>query len=177
MSDAIRLVAVTAGDSPTSKTRALVSPIVDERGGELIDLLDLPADGLLGRREDEAVARAVSTAANAQVLIVATPVYRATYTGALKAFFDRFQPRALARTAVVLVATAAVPEHFLALDTGARALIASLEGWSVPAVVYATGDDFVDGTPTGRVLDALRAALDQADQAARTIAALPPLDF
>lgn len=169
MTNDIRLVALSAGDSPTSKTRALVAPVVAERGGELIDLLDLPADALLGRREDEAVARAVETASNAHVLIVATPVYRATYTGALKAFFDRFQPRALASTAVVLVATAAVPEHFLALDTGARALIASLEGWSVPAVVYATGEDFVDGSPTQAVLDALRAAVDQAERTARTI--------
>ena len=169
MTQELRLVAISAGDSPTSKTRALVAPIVAERGGQLIDLLDLPADGLLGRREDEAVARAVHTAANAHMLVVATPVYRATYTGALKAFFDRFQPRALARTAVVLVATAAVPEHFLALDTGARALIASLEGWSVPAVVYATGEDFVDGSPTHGVLDALRTAVGQAERAARTI--------
>lgn len=169
MRERIRLVAVSAGDSPTSKTRALVAPIVSERGGELIDLLDLPADGLLGRREDEAVARAVQAATDAQVLIVATPVYRATYTGALKAFFDRFPPRALASTAVVLVATAAVPEHFLALDTGVRALIASLEGWSVPAVVYATGEDFVDGTPAPHMLNALRAAIDQAERAARTI--------
>jgi FMN reductase len=171
VTDEIRLVAVSAGDTPTSKTRALVAPIDSERGGELIDLLDLPAEGLLGRREDDAVARAVQTASSAQVLVVATPVYRATYTGALKAFFDRFQPRALARTAVVLVATAGVPEHFLALDTGARALIASLDGWSVPAVVYATGDDFVDGSPTEGVLDALRAAVDQAERAARTFTA------
>jgi hypothetical protein len=69
----------------------------------------------------------------------------------------------------VLVATAAVPEHFLALDTGARALIASLEGWTVPAVVYATGEDFVDGSPTDGVLHALRTAVGQAERAARTI--------
>lgn len=165
----MRFIAVCAGDSSTSKTRALVAPIVEERGGELIDLLDLPADGLLGRRSDDAVARAVATASSANVLVVATPVYRATYTGALKAFFDRFQPHALASTVAVLVATAAVPEHFLALDTGLRALIASLEGWSVPAVVYATGEDFVDGRPAPHLLDALRAAIEQAERAARSI--------
>ncbi len=172
MTETIRLVAVSAADGPTSKTRALVAAVVSERGGELIDLSELSADGLLGRREDGDVARAVEAATKAHVLVVATPVYRATYTGALKAFFDRFPPAALAHTAVVLVATAAVREHYLALDTSGRALIASLEGWTVPAVVYATGDDFVDGLPTPAVLDALRAAVDQAARAARIIGAL-----
>jgi FMN reductase len=165
----VKIVAVSGADSPTSKTRALVKALVDERGGELIDLLELPADALLGRREDEAVARSVASASEADVLIVATPVYRATYTGAIKAFFDRFAPRALAKTAVVLVATAGIKEHFLTLDTGGRSLIASLEGWTVPQVVYATGDDFVDGTPSEALLETLRTAVDQAEAVARTI--------
>jgi FMN reductase len=167
----VRLVGVSAGDSPSSKTRALVAAIVDERGGELIDLLRLRAEGLLGRRADARVEQAVATASGAQVLIVATPIYRATYTGALKAFFDRFAPRALAGTAVVLVATAMIPDHFLALDTSGRALIASLDGWTVPSVVYATGEDFVDGKPSAEVLEQLRGAVDQAETLAKSIGA------
>jgi FMN reductase len=159
----VRLVAVCAADAPTSKTRTLVETIVAERGGELIDLSSLPAEGLLGRTEDEAVARAVAKAGDAQVLVVATPVYRASYTGALKAFFDRFQYEALKGTAVVLVATAAAAEHYLALDTGGRALIASLGGLTVPTVVYATHDDFVDGRPTDELLVKLRTAVDEAE--------------
>lgn len=165
----MKLVAVSAGESPESKTRALVATVVTERGGELIDLFSLGADGLLGRTDDPGVKTAVETASNADVLVVATPVYRATYTGALKAFFDRFAPGALARTAVVCVATAGIREHFLALDTGMRALVASLEGWTVPSVVYATGDDFSDGKPGAQVLDRLRSATDQAEAIARSI--------
>jgi FMN reductase len=157
-----RIVAVSAGESPRSKTLALVTPVVTEWAGEIIDLSQLSADGLLGRNEDPAVAIAVETAAAARVLIVATPVYRATYTGALKAFFDRFQPDALRGTTVVLVATAVIREHFLALDTGGRALVASLGGWTAPTVVYATGDDFVDGAPTPEIVDLLRSAVEEA---------------
>jgi FMN reductase len=163
------LVGVSAGDSPASKTRALVGAIVEERGGQLIDLSQLSADGLLGRSEDPKVAEAIELASGAQTLVVATPVYRATYTGALKAFFDRFPPGALARTAVVAVATAGIKDHFLALDTGMRALVASLEGWTVPMVVYATGDDFVDGQPGAEILGKLRAAVDQAEAIARAL--------
>jgi FMN reductase len=163
------LVAVSAGDSPSSKTRALVAAIADERDGELIDLSQLPADGLLGRRPDDEVERAVASASSAAVLVVATPVYRATYSGALKAFFDRFPPGGLARTAVVLVATAIAPEHFLSMDTGGRALIASLDGFTVPSVVYGTHEDFVDGSPSPELLDELRAAVDQAERVAATL--------
>ena len=163
------LVAVSAGESATSKTLRLVAGVVAERGGEVIDLSTLSADGLLGRTQDPEVAAAVERAAAADVLVVATPIYRATYTGALKAFFDRFQAGALAGTAVVLVATAGIADHFLALDTGGRALIASLDGFVVPKVVYAVSADFVDGEPEPAVLDALRAAIDQADAVASSL--------
>ena len=82
--------------------------------------------------------------------------------GALKAFLDRFPTDALAGTAVVLAATAGGPTHYLALDTGGRAVVASLSGWTVPTVVYATAAGFSDGVPSDAVLDTLRVALAQA---------------
>ncbi len=163
-------MAVSAGDSPTSKTRAVAGAALDlGGGGHLIDLIDLPADGLLGRRPDASVDAAVAAATGAAVLVLATPVYRATYSGALKAFLDRFPTDALSRTAVVLAATAASPAHFLALDTGGRAVVASLGGWTVPTVVYATGADFTDGAPGPSLLDVLRVALGQARAASAAL--------
>jgi FMN reductase len=159
----MRLVAVSAGDSPTSKTRALAVAGIELHGsGDLIDLSSLSADGLLGRTSDDAVADAVGLAGGADILLVATPVYRATYTGALKAFFDRFPTDGLSSTVAILAATAAAPQHFLSLDTGMRPLIASLSGWSVPTTVYATSEDFVDGKPGDETVATLRRALDEA---------------
>ena len=163
------LVAVSAGESATSKTLKLVAGEVGARGGRVIDLSMLSADGLLGRVDDPGVADAVAAAAGASVLVVATPIYRATYAGALKAFFDRFQPSALAMTAVVLVATAGIPDHFLALDTGGRALVASLDGTTVSKVVYATSADFVDGEPKPELLGKLRAAIAEAEAVAEVL--------
>jgi FMN reductase len=157
----VTLVAVSAGESATSKTLKLALVVVG-RGGRLIDLSTLSADGLLGRSDDPDVVDAVAAASAADVLVVATPIYRATYTGALKAFFDRFQPGALAGTAVVLAATAGIPDHFLALDTGGRALIASVEGTTVAKVVYALPSDFVDGEPSDELVARMNAAIDQA---------------
>lgn len=157
-----RVVGISAGESSESKTTALIRPVVEEQGGELIELSSLSAEGLLGRFDDPEVTRAVKSASDADVLIVATPIYRAAYTGAMKAFFDRFPPGGLSRTAVVLAGTAIAREHFLALDTSGRALVASLEGWTVPTVVYATPDDFTDGEPTEAIVARLRSAVDEA---------------
>jgi FMN reductase len=156
-------VAVSSGDSPTSKTRALAEAALEVGGGgQLIDLIDLPADALLGRRQDDSVDQAVAAASSASVLVLATPVYRATFSGALKAFLDRFATDSLSGTAVVLAATAGGPAHFLALDTGGRAVVASLGGWTVPTVVYATSAEFDDGRPSASVVDTLRTAVAQA---------------
>lgn len=156
-------VAVSAGETATSKTRALAAAALEAAGGgQLIELRDLSADGLLGRVEDPAVSAAVDAAANASVLVLASPIYRATVTGAMKSFLDRFPADALRSTAVVLMATAGSSLHYLTLDTSGRALVASLSGWAVPTVVYATGDDFVDGAPGPDVQATIGRAIDEA---------------
>jgi NAD(P)H-dependent FMN reductase len=79
--------------------------------------------------------------------------------------FDQLPQSALRGVACVLAATAASPAHFLALDTGFRALVASLDGWSVPTVVYATPTDFDEEKQPG---DAVRQRMSEAlEQAAR----------
>jgi FMN reductase len=164
------LVVVSSGDSVTSKTRALASAVLDiEESGRLIDLLALSADALLGRQQDDRLDEAMAAASEASILVLATPIYRATYNGTLKAFLDRFPADALASTAVVLVATAGSPAHFLSLDTGGRSAVASLGGWTVPSVVYATGADFNDGRPSEELIGGLRAALLEARVLADTL--------
>jgi FMN reductase len=156
-------VAVSAGETATSKTRALaVAALEAAGGGQLVELRDLSADGLLGRTDDPEVAAAVEAATSASILVLASPVYRATVTGALKSFLDRFPTDGLRSTAVVLMATAASPRHYLSLDTGGRALVASLAGWTVPTVVYATGDDFEDGAPGATARASIERAVAEA---------------
>jgi FMN reductase len=157
------VVAVSAGESASSRTRVLADLALDiAGGGRLVDLAALPADGLLGRAPDPEVDAAVAAAAGADVLVLASPIYRATVSGAMKAFLDRFPTGGLSGTAVVLVATAAGPQHYLALDTSGRALVASLDGFTVPTVVYATSADIVDGVAGDEIVARLRQAMAEA---------------
>jgi FMN reductase len=164
----ISVVAVSGGESTASRTRTLAASLLAAAGGgQLVDLIDLAADGLLGRAPDPTVDAAVAAASAADVLVLASPIYRASVSGAMKAFLDRFSTNALRGTVVVLAATAAAPQHYLALDTSGRALVASLGGTSTATVVYATALEFVDGEPGPGLLEVVERAATEAVALAR----------
>jgi FMN reductase len=147
--------------SSPSRSGALVTDLLTRLrpGGaetELIDLAKLSADGLLYRTKDEEVAAALEKVTNARILVVGTPIYRASYTGQLKAFFDLLPRDALAGSIVGLIATGASPAHMLAVDHGLRPLVASLAGISAARAIYAT-DPELGGYPN----DPLPSELDE----------------
>jgi FMN reductase len=110
----------------------------------LLDLSELPAEGLLGRRKDAVIDTAIQQATQANILILSTPIYRATYTGQLKAFLDLFPQNALRGIVAGLVATGASAHHALSIDHGLRPLVASLGGLSAARAVYVTDGAFPD---------------------------------
>lgn len=69
--------------------------------------------------------------AGSDVLVVASPTYKATYSGMLKAFLDRYGTDGLAGTVAVPVMTGAAPIHALAPEVYLRPLLVEL-GSSVP---------------------------------------------
>jgi len=159
------LLAVNGSPSSPSKTRALAEVAVELAGGDILDVSGLDADGLLLRRTDPSVDQALARIADADRVVLCTPVYRATYSGLLKVLLDQLPQDGLAGKAVVLAATGGSPAHFLGLDTGLRAVVASVHGWAVPTVVYAIGTDFDDqGRPSDAVRATLATALDEAAQ-------------
>src|SRR5262245_13055297 len=87
-----------------------------ERGvrAERRDLDSLPADGLLGRAAAPAVDAALEAVVAADLLLVATPIYRATYSGLLKVFFDLLPADALAGSVAIPIGVGGSPGHQLA---------------------------------------------------------------
>ncbi len=173
----LRVVGIAGSVSPGSRSRVLVARTLSHlasRGGAtaLIDLRELPAEALLGRRSDPAVDQALADAAGAHALVVGTPIYRATYTGQLKAFFDLFPQDALRGRAVGLIATGQAEGHYLALDHGLRPLVASLGGISAPHGVYVTNARFPDVSEIPEPVDQeLRALADELESLAGALLA------
>jgi FMN reductase len=173
MSTAIGL----AGSLTTpSRSTALVRYVLDllaARGWTttMIELAHLSADGLLARQRDTGVEDALLQASRAEVLVVGTPIYRASYTGQLKAFFDLLQRDALASCVVGLIATGGIPQHGLAIDHGLRPLVASLAGLSAARSVYATDAElsaFPNGELPEPIAEQLRGLADELETRAAT---------
>src|SRR4051812_45681533 len=96
----LRALGISGSASPHSRSRLLIERTLAqlEALGVAVDLLDplaLPADALLARRKDQLVDTAIAQAAQAGILVLGTPIYRASYTGQLKAFLDLFPQDAL----------------------------------------------------------------------------------
>lgn len=128
----------------------------------LVDLAALPADGLLGRAPDPTVQRAVDAVCVAQIVVAGTPVYRATYSGLLKLFFDLLPQDGLAGKVAIPIATGGDRGHFLALDHGLRPLFASLGATVVASGTYGTGEQFQDGAPDPVLVGAIERAVREA---------------
>ncbi|MPV89584.1 NADPH-dependent oxidoreductase [Georgenia ruanii] len=129
------VVTVSGNPRPDSRTQQLgeqVAAAVAARLGARTALVDLSAlAGDLFAPATPALERALETAASAAVLVVATPTYKATYTGLLKAFLDRYGAGGLAGVAAVPVQVAGNPVHLAAADLHLRPVLTEL-GARVP---------------------------------------------
>jgi FMN reductase len=100
--------------------------------GELFDYPSQKIDDLLER------------VAASDLLIAASPTYKATYTGLLKVFFDRYGNNALAGTVGVPVMTGAAPIHALAPELHLRPLLVELGATTPTRGLYVTESQFDD---------------------------------
>ena len=99
--------------------------------------LDAPALVLADWSHPQIVA-ALARVAQAQLIVVATPVYKAAYSGLLKVFLDLLPQTALAGKTVLPLATGGSPHHMLALDYALRPVLQSLSARHILPGVYAT---------------------------------------
>ena len=78
------------------------------------------------------------------MLVVATPVFRGSYTGLFKHFFDFVHQDALIDKPVLLAATGGSERHALVIDHQLRPLFSFFQARTLPLGIYATDKDFVD---------------------------------
>lgn len=130
------IVVLVGNPQPASRTRLVAEEVAGQlaaRSGAVveatIDLADVA--GSLFRFPDAAVDALLARVASADVLIVASPTYKATYTGLLKAFLDRYGAGGLAGVTAVPLLTIGGPSHALAVEHGLRPLLVEL-GASTP---------------------------------------------
>jgi FMN reductase len=151
-------ILVLAGSpSANSRTATLAEHIAVRLRGyghrvRTVRVRDLPAEALLSAdAHDPRVAEVVDAIADAAGIVVASPVYKAAYSGVLKTLLDLLPQFALADKVVLPVITGGSPAHVLALDYALRPVLSSLgahhivPGWFVL-------DRHIQATEVGDVL-------------------------
>lgn len=153
------LTVVNAGISEPSSTRRLAQEVSEKaraylevRGKEvtvemitLRDLADDIAKGSVGDKYGERLDSAIAAVGAADGLVVASPIYKASYSGLFKAFWDLVPRDAIINMPVVLAATGGSNRHALVPDVVMRGLFAFFRAVPTATSLMATKEDF--GTP------------------------------
>ncbi|MFB7254366.1 NADPH-dependent FMN reductase [Streptomyces nojiriensis] len=125
------LLAITGSPSAHSRTAVVADHVLrrlSHSGFETahLSVRELPAADLLAaRRGEPEIRRALEAVAEADGLVIATPVYKASYTGLLKAFLDLLPQDGLDGKTVLPLATGGSLAHVLTIDYALRPVLAA----------------------------------------------------
>ena len=150
----LHVVAVSGGLQGSSKSTALAAHLLGLIGEKIrcetqlvtIGQLTPQLAGSTFRHQlPRAVEQELAAVEQADMLVVATPVFRGAYTGMFKHFFDFIDQDALADKPVLLAATGGSQRHALMIDHQLRPLFSFFQTRTLPLGVYATDSDFEHG--------------------------------
>jgi FMN reductase len=126
-------VAVVGNPKPHSKTRQAAVLVAERLTGQpvdhVIELTDL-GPALLGWG-DPAVEAAKQLVLAADLLVIASPTYKATYTGLLKLFLEQFKAGEIDGTPTVALMLGGSPAHSLAPELTLKPVLSEI-GCSCP---------------------------------------------
>jgi len=152
---ATRLLAIVGSVTPPGRLLNATRWLLDSTGTsrkdvevELINLADKKiafADGRPPEQYNDDTAAIIASVRAADGVIFASPVYRGSFTGALKNLLDHLPLESLAAKPIGIVAMGATQHHFLGVDWHLRDVLAWFGALVVPTSVYLVSADFVNG--------------------------------
>jgi FMN reductase len=150
----VTVLLIAGSPSAPSRSAVLLDAVaarlaLREVPAERIAIRELPPHALvLGEASHPALQQAADRLQRADAIVIATPVYKAAYSGVLKLFLDLLPQSALRGKTVLPLATGGSPHHMLALDYALRPVLQSLAARQILPGVYAT-DGHVTLQPEG----------------------------
>ncbi|QLF92372.1 NADPH-dependent FMN reductase [Pseudomonas sp. ABC1] len=166
------MLVVSLAGSPSERSRGGVvldkaRAWLEARGVEVVTygVRDFDAQDLLYARFDSpSVLRLREHIAEADGLLVSTPIYKASIAGALKVILDLLPERALADKVVLPIANGGSEAHLLAVDYALKPVLAALKAQEVLQGVYAVDRQvsYAEQERPARLEDGLQQRLDDA---------------
>ena len=131
--ESLKVVAVVGNPKPASRTRRAAELVAERVTGAAPTVIELAELGpaLLGWG-DSAVGAAKQVVLDADLVVFASPTYKATYTGLLKLFLEQFGAGELGGTKAIALMLGASPHHALAGELTLRPVLTEI-GCSCPA--------------------------------------------
>jgi FMN reductase len=175
----VRLLAVVAAVTPPGRLHAAVESAVSFAREELhveatqLNLADYRisfADGRPLERFTDDTASVVRLLEEADAILLASPVYRASFTGALKNLLDLTPVDALRGKPIGIVAMGTRSHHYLGVDWHLRTVLAWFGALVVPTGVYLESSHFQNGRLVGA---GARSDLTELTAALIALAAVP----
>lgn len=154
MAESARLLMIVGAATPPGRLAAAIAFAADtakDAAADILNLAETPVEFCDGRALDNynaATRDAVALITGAAAVLIAAPVYRATYPGVLKNLLDIAPVEALRGKPVGIVAMGGSPHHFLGVDWQLREVLTWFGALVAPTSVYITGGDFKDGQLT-----------------------------
>ena len=135
---AVTVAVVVGNPKPQSRTLDVARRVAQAAttaagaaGHETVDIDLATVAPELFDRQSASVRAFVDQVTRADLAVIASPTYKAAYTGLLKAFLDWFAKDQLATVIVVPLMVGAAPEHALAVEVHLRPVLVEL-GASLP---------------------------------------------
>lgn len=155
----LSVVGVAGNITRPSRTAALVSAILTDvaalSGAQvcLIELADVgpqlfpsfTPEGLKSFAREtlpQEGRSAIEAIEGADGLVVGSPIYKGSYTGAFKHLFDLVRPNALVGKPVLLAATGGTPLHGLVTEHQLRPLFGFFNALTLPTTIFGLEGDF-----------------------------------
>lgn len=144
------IIGISGNTARPSRTRLLVEAITAETArltdgrSAVFDLAEIKVDLVRAQSSRElkgAAAGVVDALLAADALVVASPVYKASYTGLFKHLFDLIDPKALIGKPLIMAATGGSERHALVLEHQFQPLFSFFGAAIVPTTIYATEND------------------------------------
>lgn len=102
-----------------------------------LSVKDIPPEDLVfANFESEALKRAQAMIEQAQAIIIGTPVYKASYTGVLKALLDLMPQYAFSGKTILPIATGGTITHLLSIDYAMKPLFSVLGATNILRGVF-----------------------------------------
>ena len=149
----MKIVGISGNISTPSRTRSLVESIINNaalKAHTKFTLIDIarfaPELGSTVTYDNfpPVLTEAYQALAEADLIVIGTPVYKASYTGLLKHFFDLLDPKKLAGKVAILAATGGTDQHALVLEYQLRPLASFFGVATAPTAIYARDNEFID---------------------------------